>query len=231
VVALLLALAATWSGGTAPAWSPDGKEIAYVGPAPYRAFVGQTLTDLDNLDHVFVVPVDGSGPRRIVATAPKEGTIQAIALAPGGVVYQDSNYTLRAAPSGRPARKVAIVGVAGWTGVAFALSPDGRASRATRSTSCRPWAARRDCSSSPAARRNGRRTDVGSSAASIGVVDLNGNVTRLSFPGLRPTGGAGPPPWSPDGRAIAFAARGSRGDLDLRVYVVAADGDGLRRIA
>jgi Tol biopolymer transport system component len=114
-------------GGQAPAWSSDGSEIAYIGPGPYEHFVGETLTDEDNLNHVFVVPADGSVAPKSVVTAPKGDTLDAVSFGPGGsFVYQDSNYTLWLAMPGRKPSRVATVGVAGRSGIAYALSPDGR---------------------------------------------------------------------------------------------------------
>lgn len=63
----------------------------------------------------------------------------------------------------------------------------------------------------------------------LGIVDLFGAVTTYPLPGLRP--GANTPQWSPDGRSIAFTAIRRTADTDVRVYVIGADGTGLRRVA
>lgn len=52
-----------------------------------------------------------------------------------------------------------------------------------------------------------------------------GEDRRFSLHGLRP--GLGIPQWSPDGSSIALTAS----DLDNGVYVVHADGTGLRLLA
>jgi Tol biopolymer transport system component len=63
--------------------------------------------------------------------------------------------------------------------------------------------------------------------STLGTVDLSGKGTAFSIPGLRPT--ANTPQWSPDDASIAFTAAAPA--PDIRVYVIAADGSGLRRIA
>lgn len=62
----------------------------------------------------------------------------------------------------------------------------------------------------------------------IGIVDLSGNVSTFSIPGLRP--GIQTPQWSPDGASIAFTGTGLSNAYDLGVYVVGADGSGLHRL-
>lgn len=61
----------------------------------------------------------------------------------------------------------------------------------------------------------------------LGSVDLTGKGTAFPIPGLRPL--ADTPQWSPDDASIAFTAIKQSGDV--RVYVIGADGSGLRRIA
>jgi Tol biopolymer transport system component len=63
----------------------------------------------------------------------------------------------------------------------------------------------------------------------VGTVDLAGHNTTFAIPGLRPD--LNTPQWSPDGKSIAFSAIKKGEDLDIRAYVVAADGSGLRRLA
>ena len=58
-------------------------------------------------------------------------------------------------------------------------------------------------------------------------VALSGKGTTLPITGLRPASDT--PQWSPDDGSIAFTASKQSGDI--RVYVIGADGSGLRRIA
>lgn len=218
MVALILAVAAIAAGGgTAPVWSPDGHEIAYVGPAPYQTFVGETLTDLDNLNHIFVVPADGSGPPRVAVTAPGQDTIQTLAFASGGFVYQDSNYTLWRANAGKPPTKVTIDGVAGLSGVTFAISPDGETVAFDAPCGCRLAQADRVETVSVAGGRTRRLSGYPAEDPSFSP-----DGKDVVFAGVRslvvvPTWG-GParslgmvgysPEWSPDGKWIAFLGRG-----------------------
>ena len=64
---------------------------------------------------------------------------------------------------------------------------------------------------------------AGRSAPSISP----GRGTAFSIPGLHVT--ANTPQWSPDDATIAFTAGAPA--PDIRVYVIGADGSGLRRIA
>jgi Tol biopolymer transport system component len=61
----------------------------------------------------------------------------------------------------------------------------------------------------------------------LGTVGLSGRGTAFSIPGLHVT--ADTPQWSPDDATIAFTAGAPA--PDIRVYVIGADGSGLRRIA
>jgi Tol biopolymer transport system component len=70
---------------------------------------------------------------------------------------------------------------------------------------------------------------VYATSTKIGTVDLSGQNTTFAIPGLRPD--INTPQWSPDGSSIAFSAIKKGADLDLRVYVIGADGSGLRRLA
>jgi Tol biopolymer transport system component len=70
---------------------------------------------------------------------------------------------------------------------------------------------------------------VYASDAKIGSVDLSGKTTTFSLPGMRPS--LWTPQWSPDSNSIAFTAIKKGADLDIRVYVIGADGSGLRRLA
>lgn len=63
-----------------------------------------------------------------------------------------------------------------------------------------------------------------------GTVDLSGTKTVFALPGLQPVSYT--PQWSPDGMTIAFSAdRNGDGEFGLGVYLIAAVGSGLRRVA
>jgi len=114
--------ATSYAGGYGPVWSPDGTQIAYIGPA-------RNSNGSGSLDRVIVVNADGSGAPHIVAVAPRSEALEEVRWAAGGrFVYQDSNYTLWSdtGTRGRAARRVGFVGPAGGVGEAFALSRDGR---------------------------------------------------------------------------------------------------------
>ena len=62
-----------------------------------------------------------------------------------------------------------------------------------------------------------------------GTVTLAGSRTVFSIPGLHPD--LHTPQWSPDGKTIAFGAIRNGDDLGYGVYLIGADGAGLRRVA
>ena len=70
---------------------------------------------------------------------------------------------------------------------------------------------------------------VYASSAKVGTVDLTGRRTSFAIPGLRPD--VNTPQWSPDGKSVAFSAVKHGDDLDIRAYVIGADGSDLRRLA
>jgi Tol biopolymer transport system component len=126
-------VAGTFAGGYGPTWSPDGTQIAYIGPAPNSNKSG-------GLDHVVVVNADGSGAPHAVAVAPRSEALEEVRWGAGGrFLYQDSNYTLwsDAGTRGRAAKRVGFVGPTGGVGEAFALSLDGREVAFTAPCGCR----------------------------------------------------------------------------------------------
>jgi TolB protein len=314
-------------GGEGAVWSPDGTELAYIGPAPVVAVSKKThtLTETHNLNHVLVVPLDGSSPPKTVATAPRNTTLAEVRWAAGGkFVYQVSDlFSLRMIdPATGTVTKLGTVGSTGGADEAFTVSQDGMHFAYTAPCGCKvpqrnavrvdglalPRPAKADDegptfspdASQVAFARNGSivtepaaggpvhalgvrgaqpvwspdgqwiafqgpkrqlealplaggpaRTLVPARAygngvvsyswspdattlvfvtdTTLGIVDLFGAVTIYPLPGLRP--GANTPQWSPDGRTLAFTAIRKTADADVRVYVIGADGTGLRRVA
>lgn len=62
-----------------------------------------------------------------------------------------------------------------------------------------------------------------------GTLSLTGARTAFSLRGLHPD--LHTPQWSPDGKTVALGAIRNGDDLGYRVYLIGADGSGLRRIA
>lgn len=119
-------------------WSPDGTQIAYIGPAPREVMSQSTqvFSQLPGLDQVIVVAADGVGSPKVVATAPQGEILDQVGWAAGTtVVYADSNYTLWSAdPARKAARRLGID--ATTSGAVFALSPNGREVAFTAPCNC-----------------------------------------------------------------------------------------------
>jgi Tol biopolymer transport system component len=83
-----------------PAWTPDGRSIAYLGSTPHRSCsstVGAATTcDDDWLLHLAIVDLDGTPPRDVVDT----GACHCLGFMPGMTVSPDGRQAALVVPSG-----------------------------------------------------------------------------------------------------------------------------------
>ena len=221
-------------GFATPAWSPDGRRIAFEGgPAAYG---------------VYVVNADGGGQRRLA----RKG--RAPAWSPDGrkiaFVSDAKIYLMNADGSEHLALTKPIVG----HNHSLAWSPDGRKLAFLREGGCGPGcfslyvvgsdgSGLRNLTSKLGAGRgpgNGPASDPAWSpdGKKIAFVRLNASlgdpiyVVKADGSGLRnltpkPVGAYADPAWSPDGQKIAFV---SERDGNSEVYVMNADGSGQRSL-
>jgi TolB protein len=200
-------------GNEEPAWSPDGKRIAFV------RSLGASPPARPRAIGIFVMNADGTHVRQLTQ---RNGTFhtedRAPTWSPDGkrIAFVSANTTFRPAgastiyvinANGTNARSVRALPHA-WPGAgAPSWSPDGK--RLLYSTYC--------------VFGNCGQPAVG---AQLYTVALDGKsqrrLTSLSGNSLEPR-------WSPDGRQIVFV-RNARVGPDGDIWVVGADGKGLRRV-
>ena len=223
-----------------PAWSPDGRKIAFVG---------------HGLGNVYVMNADGSGQRRLMrnAAAPSwspDGRKIAF-LGPGGLYPGGRDweiYVMNADGSGerRLTRIAALDGGTAWSPdgrkIAFVaerdgnfevdvVSADGSGQQRLTRNGARNFAPAWSPDGQMIAfeRRLGRRHYGNPRCSKCGrasifevyVMNADGSgQRRLTQRGAQPL-------WSPDGRRIAFV---SERDGNAEVYVMNADGSGQRNL-
>jgi Tol biopolymer transport system component len=196
-----------------PAWSPDGKRIAFV------RSLGQPSAARPRAVGIFVMDANGTHVRQLTQRSGVFRTEdRAPSWSPDGkrIAFVSANTTYRPAGAstiyvinadGTHPRAVRAL-AKGWPGAgAPSWSPDG--TRLLYSTYC--WFG--NCGQPP----------VGAQLYTVGLDGKSPRqLTRLSGNSLEPR-------WSPDGKQIVFVRNtrvGPAGDL----YVVGADGKGLRRV-
>ncbi len=223
-------------GVQTPAWSPDGRRIAF-------------LSRRDVNKELFVVNADGSGQRtltrdaRLFATPAWSPDGRRIAFEGGQpdgtngvyVVNAVGSFSLRMAGNGgAPAwspdgRKIAFFGGS----KIYLMNADGSELLALTK---RSPGRKRSLAWSPDGRKLAflSQSGCGDFCFSLYVVNSNGSGLRNLTSKLAGGGGpgAGPasdPAWSPDGRKLAFVRLNAGLDRSP-IYVVKADGSGLRNL-
>jgi Tol biopolymer transport system component/serine/threonine protein kinase len=216
-------------GDTSPAFSPDGKQIAFL-RAPSSG-----ITEL------YTAELDGTGERQLTRDA---RTILSQAWAPGGrtLVYSSNRtggFHLWAIPaSGGTPQRLAGIGEGASEAV---FSPDGRLMAyshffvdaniwrmETASGAVGAAIASTQYDSSPSFSPDGRRVAFRSNRGGFHEIWTSdpdgGNAVQLTRVGGPLTG---TPRWSPDGRWIALD---SRPEAQADIFVVPAEGGPLRRM-
>ena len=195
-----------------PAWSPDGKRIAFA-----------RSTDGRRSMRIWVMRADGSRARRITA-----GRFDgAPAWSPDGrrLVYQSATGLRTVRPDGSGSRAVPGAGEGAYSA---SWSPDGK--RLAYSSGNAVYVQR----VTGGARRRlgrGREPDWSPDGAQIAFTGPDGGVfvMRADGRGRRMLGKGMEPVWSPDGKRVAFTRW--TGVSDFSVWVMRPDGTGARRVA
>ena len=218
----------------APAWSPDGRRIAY-------------LSRRDDTKDLHVVNADGSGERRLTrdatntatpAWSPDARTLAFESARDGttGVyaVNADGSGQRRLARDGRaPAWSPDGRTIAFFSGSKlYLMNADGSEHLALTKPGTGAWRPSRAWSP------DGRKLaflgvgDCGQFCFNLYVVNSNGsglrNLTSKLAPRNSDRGPAFDLTWSPDGRKLAFVRHGTA--FGKPIYVVNADGSGLRNL-
>jgi Tol biopolymer transport system component len=223
------------SHGFAPAWSPDGGQIALERPVSRRNVeIYATRSTGRPVRRLTRNPAIDSG----AAWSPDGSLIAFASTRQGGrreVYVMDSTGTTLRGPvtgdrlaDGGPTWSPDGTRIAFWgqsrTGAndLFVVDSDGsdlrRLTRTTAREGAPAWSPQGDTIAFTRAPSGGGRAQ-----SDVWVMDLGANLRRLT----RTAGYDGAPAWSPDGRRIAFV---SARDGNDEIYVMNADGSGQRRL-
>jgi TolB protein len=217
-----------------PAWSPDGKKIAFV-----------TLRGFDGKTKIYVMNADGTDPQNLSYTSNEDSAPswspdgKRIAFMSYGINSPPRIYVMNADGTGRkPVSDMEYVAAPTW-------SPDGQNILfSSTGTSSDLWVARADGSSTvrltntpwgevmPAYSPDGKKIafvserDGGTYNSDIYVMNADGtNPVRLTDS----SGWDGSPSWSPDGSKIIFDSQ-RNGPMSSMIYVMNADGTNQIRV-
>ncbi len=225
-------------GSDAPAWSPDGQRLAYVGFRRGR------------YGDIFVIDSDGRNERRLTATTVHEDMprwspdgrrivfvrevdrfVQLFMMNPDGSAQtqltsgEASNFAPSWAPDGS---RIGFVSTRDGNAEIYVMNADGSGqTRLTRNSTV---------DNSPAWSPDGRRIVFASNRAATGItrlfiMDPAGNDLRqLTNDTLNFVNNEFHPTWSPDGSTVAFVTERNLPVGNSEIYAVDADGANVRRI-
>jgi Tol biopolymer transport system component len=215
---------------SAPAWSPDGRRVAFASDRAGNA-------------EVYVMNADGSGQRNLTHSpgfdsdpvwSPDGRKIAFVSKAfpqrPGDIYVVNADggglRNLTAGPGGGESpswspdgRTIAFRSLRDGNGEIYVMNADGSGLRRLTRNAASDYG--------PLWSPNGRKilfVRVRDGNSDIFVIDTGGGALRNL---TRHTAEDGAPAWSPDGRKIVFV---SKRDGKGEIYVMNADGSGLRRL-